>query len=296
MDSEILKTMPEYVQKLPKDVQDFIFDGVWEERSAEIAQKYGLSEEQTETFINKVLFVLIGLEPAEGFLESLISELGISKLLGNQMLDEADNRVFKYAIDSMPKNVDVSEKISDEPSNKPSESQNQKLEKTLAEVKNMSNIPKATITSGINIPLPIKSENLNAQNGVEKEIKPLNKVVPPKTEFVPNVSNIPNNLPGATEVNKNSGMEIRSMSHDLKQAKEFVQTPIPTPKFNLSKENTPTENQTPINPLTPPRPDIPTVPVAPKPTNLIDQKLNNVVTSPKIDSKYVIDPYREPTQ
>ena len=101
MDEQTLKTMPEYVQKLPKVVQDFVFDSVWEDRTKEITAKYSLNENQTDTLIDKVLFILIGLETPENFLESIISELGISRLLAEQIIEELEKRVFEYAINQI---------------------------------------------------------------------------------------------------------------------------------------------------------------------------------------------------
>ncbi len=104
MDEQTLKQMPEYVQKLPKEVRDFVFDGVWESRTTEIATKYSLNESQTDTFINKVLYILIGLENPDDFLNSTISELNISRLLATQMMEEIEKRVFEYAINEIEKN------------------------------------------------------------------------------------------------------------------------------------------------------------------------------------------------
>ena len=115
MDEEILKTMPEYVQNLPKPVQDFIFNSAWESRTSEIAQKYSLNETQTDDLINNVLFVLIGLEKPEDFLETIIAELSISRLLGEQIMEDLEVRVFEYAVKSMEKKMSNSENSSQQP-------------------------------------------------------------------------------------------------------------------------------------------------------------------------------------
>lgn len=111
MNEEILKDMPEYVRNLPKPVQDLVFDGVWEERTSEIAKKYSLNETQTESLTNNVLLVLIGLLNPDNFSETTMSELGISKLLTDQLIEDLETRVFDYSI-----------KIIDEQENKLSES------------------------------------------------------------------------------------------------------------------------------------------------------------------------------
>ncbi len=99
-------TTSDYIAKLPKPLQDFVFSGVWEERTLEIAKKYSLSDPQTETLINNVLFVLIGIDDANTFLTSITSELGISKLLIEQILEDLEMRVFEYASKSINKKTE----------------------------------------------------------------------------------------------------------------------------------------------------------------------------------------------
>lgn len=98
MNEEILKDMPEYVKNLPKPVQDLVFEGVWEERTEEIAKKYSLSETQTDTLTNNVLFVLIGLLDPDNFLETTINDLEVSRLLMEQIMEDLEVRVFEYSI------------------------------------------------------------------------------------------------------------------------------------------------------------------------------------------------------
>ncbi|MCX6701871.1 MAG: hypothetical protein NTX96_01590 [Candidatus Zambryskibacteria bacterium] len=101
MNEETLKNMPEYMKGLPESVQDLVFDGVWEERTEEIAKKYSLGEPQTDSLINNVLFILIGLKDPDDFLETLILELGTSRLLAEQIIEDLEVRVFEYAVKSI---------------------------------------------------------------------------------------------------------------------------------------------------------------------------------------------------
>src|ERR1035437_6872145 len=111
MNEETLKTMPDYVQKLPQKVRDFVFDGVWESRTEEIATKYSLNESKTDIIINKVLFIIIGLETSEEFGASLETELGISELLTEQIMKDLDMRVFQYAFEFISKEHAPSEAL-----------------------------------------------------------------------------------------------------------------------------------------------------------------------------------------
>jgi len=99
------KISSEQIKNLPENKRKFILGGVWKERTDEIASKYSLSESQTENLVNSVLLVLIGLEKPENFLESIIAELGISRLLAEQIMEDLEVRVFEYAVKSMEKTL-----------------------------------------------------------------------------------------------------------------------------------------------------------------------------------------------
>jgi len=109
--------MPDYVKNLPKAVQDLIFDGVWEERTAEIAKKYSLSDTQADSLINTVLLVMIGLEDPDTFLETIIADLGISRLLAEQINEDLETRVFEYALRTVEKKEEIMSKSKPQISN-----------------------------------------------------------------------------------------------------------------------------------------------------------------------------------
>lgn len=114
MNEELLKNMPEYIRNLPKQVRDFVFDGVWEERTQEIAKKYSLSEKQTDDLINNVLYVLIGLLKPEDFLGTITVELSISGLLAEQIVEDLEVRVFEYALKTIQNQEKKGESIEKE--------------------------------------------------------------------------------------------------------------------------------------------------------------------------------------
>lgn len=104
-----------FIENLPKPLKDLVFDGAWEERTAEIAKKYSLNEVQTETLINTTLFILIGLEDSNKFIETIIIELGISRLLAEQIMEDLEVRVFEYAVRTIEKKA---EKVASSQENK----------------------------------------------------------------------------------------------------------------------------------------------------------------------------------
>lgn len=104
MNEEMLKQMPEYVQKLPKEIKDFVFDKTWHERTEEVAKKYALTPEQTEALLDATVLVLIGLEKPGDFLKNIIADLNISELLAEQIIEDLESRVFDLALKAVIKN------------------------------------------------------------------------------------------------------------------------------------------------------------------------------------------------
>jgi hypothetical protein len=104
---KLRENTPDQVKVLPKAAQDFIFGGIWEERTEEIANKYSLDEKQTENLISSVFFVLINQIKIEDCLETIITDLKISRLLAEQIVEDLEVRVFEYALKSIEKKEEV---------------------------------------------------------------------------------------------------------------------------------------------------------------------------------------------
>jgi hypothetical protein len=105
------------LNELPKTTQDLLFGNVWEERTAEIAEKYSLNEPQTDSLVNNVLFILINKAKKETLLETVVKDLGISQMLAEQIMEDLEVRVFEYAfktIQNQDKKVSSSEKSEDD--------------------------------------------------------------------------------------------------------------------------------------------------------------------------------------
>ncbi len=99
----------QYINKLPKPVKNMVMDGAWEDRVFEIAKKYSLTDSQTDYLANDTLLVLIGLEKPETFLETITTDLSISRLLSEQIFEDLENRVFEYALKLVEEKTNVSQ-------------------------------------------------------------------------------------------------------------------------------------------------------------------------------------------
>ncbi len=88
----------QYIEKLPQQVKVVLEDGTWELRTLEIAKKYSLSDMQADSLANIVSLLIIGLQKPESLLEVISSDVGISKLLAEQIVADLESRIFEYAL------------------------------------------------------------------------------------------------------------------------------------------------------------------------------------------------------
>lgn len=72
-------------------------------RVIEIAQKYSLNQSQTDKLINIIKPVIGESQKPDTFLETVISSLGISRLLAEQIMEDLEVRVFEYALRTVEK-------------------------------------------------------------------------------------------------------------------------------------------------------------------------------------------------
>lgn len=95
----------EHIEKLPENIKKVIFSLPWEDRTREIAKKYSLTPEQTESLVDVVTCALVGLEKEAEMANHIISDLGISKLLTGQILLDLDKRVFDLVLNALDQNT-----------------------------------------------------------------------------------------------------------------------------------------------------------------------------------------------
>lgn len=99
----------EYLEKLPKSVQDFIYSYVWEDRVSEISKKYSLNQEQNESLSNIVLLALTLIINPHTIKDVIVEDLSVSDLLAEQISSDLESRVFEYAL----KQIEGESRVSD---------------------------------------------------------------------------------------------------------------------------------------------------------------------------------------
>src|SRR4051812_6697511 len=102
MDNEP-KELKEYFANLTPEARDVISSPEWYSRVEQIGNKYSLSAEQINSLQYEILFILVGMEPDESLGENIQNELGISRLLAGQIVEEVNERIVSFIVDSVEK-------------------------------------------------------------------------------------------------------------------------------------------------------------------------------------------------
>ncbi len=250
--------MDEYFKKLPSNIKDFIAQGEWEKRTMEVGKKYALNEGQVDDLINIVLLVLVGAEKPETFLETVISDLGISSLIADQISEDLGNRVFEYAIKEIG-------------------NKKQKVE---------------TVTQPSSAPKPAPE----AVKARPPEVKPVNLPMVEKGETIrinkPPAQTPRPAMPKVGEETVENRINYKSTPAPAPKA-EPVQRPITVPRINMAtEEKTPATNissEQMVNIIEKKLNNV-TNGVTPSAKEEVKPE---VVVEPK---KYTVDPYREPIE
>lgn len=234
--------LPDELKNLPQIKLDMLFDGVWKERTDEIAKKYSLDPTQTDALINNVLFVLIGTTKIEVFLEIIITDLGISRLLAEQIIEDLEVRVFNF----MARSIQNKEKRTTEAQvTKPQPPQVQQKTTPVTEI----DIPEVRPEM---LPMVEKGEVIRVVEK-QKPTEPQQEKIMPQFSTPKPVTAIPTPIP-----------EIKIAPKE--PAPEPVQKPVSVPRYiGVPTEKEPPKPQTPMsndqsNPNTkPPEPVTPSV-------------------------------------
>jgi hypothetical protein len=91
----------EYLDRLPPVIRDAVLADEWRKRLGQIAAKYSLHLDQISALEYETMFVLIGMEAEDDFVENIEHELGVSKILAKELANEVGERVFKYILKLM---------------------------------------------------------------------------------------------------------------------------------------------------------------------------------------------------
>ncbi len=281
MENEDKNKIQEYIKSLPKNVQDFMYEGIWEERTLEIGKKYSLNEKQAGDLADMVSLVLLGIESPEAFLTAIKKDLGLSDLLIEQILKDLASRVFEYALNF----------VENKDKNKSAE-----IKKVVVEPEVKKKEPPAEQK------LPELAPNILPVVEKNEPVKIVN-VPPAPVKYAPTYD--PNNKSqfGTSSANKTWGPSHINYTTTKpvgdKIEAEIVQQPVSVPRFVAKSENVAEETPTMPGDEAPQKAEVVKTPVT---TNPIDSKLSGIVTKTaekevqKPAHEYVADPYREPIQ
>jgi len=309
MEKEILNEIPEYVKKLPPEIQDLVFNGVWEQRTREVANKYSLSEPQTEDLLDLTVLTLIGLERPQNFIVTLVSNLNISRLLAEQIVLDLDKRVFEYAIKTIESKINEEQEISSEKTLSSEVSDILKVSKEKPRSENRD-------SNGLN---HLRSMSGDMRSFEKEEVEPkqeaktwLEEMKVNDSSKQPESSNneqkagyAPANLPGVDVGQSPVKTEERQIQKPKTQ-EEFIQRPISVPRYtaNLSEKDE-GEYLLKKSGIFPEHQDAEHRPVGLKPDmsyqkqspkDFPETKQELKTENQEIPKKYSADPYREPIE
>ncbi len=207
----------EYIKNLPKPVQDLVFDNEWEKRTKEIGKKYSLSEQQIDSLADNVLIVLIGLEKPENLLKNITSDLSVSQIIAEQVVEDLENRVFDYALKM------IEEKTKTGTSSKGLETKPQ-------------NLPMVEKGEGVRVNPPPQTSRDTFKSPIEQAQKPYGvprfgmNSIPPKVEVI----NMTQNKPASPQnmMDNKMNMITTNVPEDM-QKKEVSSPKIPPTKYNV---------------------------------------------------------------
>lgn len=93
MNDETEKIFKEQLEKLPKEVVDFIFSSSWDTDLGEIADLYSLSEKETSIFSREATFVLAGLIHPDEF-SFVLEGLGFKGAVLENLVANVEKKIF----------------------------------------------------------------------------------------------------------------------------------------------------------------------------------------------------------
>lgn len=251
----------EYIKNLPQAVKDVVYDGIWEERTDEIAKKYSLNDTQTDSLVNNVLYILTGLLNPDDFLETIITELNVSRLLAEQIMEDLEVRVFEYAFRS----IENKEKKGGD---------NRKSEVSSKEG------DKSPTPSALDNTLDLKDDIPEVRPETVPMIEEEGVHIEPTPEIKPPVK--PQEIPRVTLGQAEPATETVSPPASVKVTEFFSQQPTPAQISPTISDTVPLVK--PPEPVPQPVPQNQTGSVVPP---------NPIPPAPK---RYAVDPYREPIE
>lgn len=87
-----------YLESLPDNIKNVISNPNIESRTKEISRKYSLNAEQGESLVDIVMLVLVGIDSPDTLIENIMSDLSVSEIVAEQIMNDLEGRVFEYAL------------------------------------------------------------------------------------------------------------------------------------------------------------------------------------------------------
>lgn len=119
MENETEKIIEEQIEKLPKEIIDFILSGGWNTNIVEIGSLYNLSREEIIAFKREVLLVLVGLTHPDEFSEVLAREVGLQGAVLEAIVKNVEEKIFAPILPTLidffeKENVKMTEEVVEE--------------------------------------------------------------------------------------------------------------------------------------------------------------------------------------
>ena len=314
--------------KLPPELQDEIFNLNIAPMVKGWGNKYELHVDRTGTLADEIGLVLFGLVPSSEFVSRLKKlELGTEKT--NSLATEINETIFKKIRSNLraasetpvsaltPTKTEGIESVSktESPIAKPETKLQSAFDKNklLAEIENPSpaSVEVKTVPPPVNLPIEptVKTESSSALaetaiwRTMERDVAKHGGGASPSPETTPinrgkfGMGNAPTAMNNALRITNNA--EEDQLKTGSEQSTKETAKPIApvAPRPAEEKHYSP-----PVPPPTPSgteekRFEAPATPLsAPKSDNMLDNKLTKIVRIPSERKRYVVDPYREPTE
>lgn len=113
-----------YLESLPEKIRNFVSSDIVEQRVNDISKKYSLTEEQKEYLYNIVLLCLCLLINPDNINKLIISDLGVSEIIADQIEDELESRIFDLALKQIEERNEANKLPEIKPQNLPVEQKN----------------------------------------------------------------------------------------------------------------------------------------------------------------------------
>ena len=239
-------------------------------RVGEVGKKYSLSDSQIEKLVNKVNIVIKYPDQKNNLLDTIVTDLDISRLLAEQVMGELETRVFEYAL--------------------------ARIQNKESRIEKGQNADKVSLDSKLEIPnsnLPMVEKDMSIKTTTPQTAPKVVPQTPPKTILQPEPKAAPQSTREPVQkpfaVPRFTATPVTEKKPPEKPIENKTSTEKPFSILDFVQKTPPAPPAPPV----PPPPPAPPQPVVPKPTS--SGAVNTEASKPNVPpQKYTADPYREP--